>query len=72
MDIAPVILKGRRVRLEPMEAGHLAALAKAGAHEELWRWTNVRADFLEGMTAYVNEALAVAAAGTPSVSQACE
>ena len=63
MDIAPVILKGRRVRLEPMEAGHLAALAKAGAHEELWRWTNVRADSLEGMTAYVNEALAVAASG---------
>ncbi len=46
-----------------MESGHLAALAKAGAHEELWRWTNVRADSLEGMTTYVNEALAAAAAG---------
>lgn len=63
MNVAPVLLEGRRVRLEPMRENHLASLVTAGAHEELWRWTNVRADSVEGMTAYVNEALTAAAGG---------
>lgn len=63
MNVVPIVLAGRRIRLEPMQARHLARLITAGAHEELWRWTNTRADSVEGMTAYVTEALTAAAAG---------
>lgn len=63
MNVVPIVLAGRRIRLEPMQARHLARLITAGADEELWRWTNTRADSVEGMTAYVTEALTAAAAG---------
>ena len=63
MNVLPIVLAGRRVRLEPMQASHLGSLVAAGAHEALWQWTNTRADSAEGMTAYVNEALTAAAAG---------
>lgn len=58
MDIRPVTLDGRRVRLEPMLASHLDALAEAGAFEELWRWTNPKADTRESMKEYMDAALA--------------
>src|SRR4051812_8596632 len=37
MDVEKVVLKGRRVRLEPLELGHLAGLAAAIGDGELWR-----------------------------------
>lgn len=57
MDIEPVTLEGKRIRLEPMTAGHLAALTEAGAHEELWKWTRTFAHTPESMKEYVAEAL---------------
>ncbi len=33
----PVVLQGRHVRLEPLQAGHAAALADAARDGELWR-----------------------------------
>ncbi|MEO8192421.1 MAG: GNAT family protein [Gemmatimonadales bacterium] len=63
MDVQPVVLEGKRVRLEPMQAGHLTALAEAGSYEELWRWTQAKADTRESMKAYMDVALAAAAAG---------
>jgi RimJ/RimL family protein N-acetyltransferase len=57
MDVKPVTLDGKRVRLEPMRAEHLDALTKAGAFEELWKWTRDFAHTPESMKKYVDEAL---------------
>lgn len=37
MDIHPITLVGRLVRLEPLSEGHTTGLAKAGLHETIWR-----------------------------------
>jgi RimJ/RimL family protein N-acetyltransferase len=63
MDIEPVTLEGERVRLEPMRADHLDALTKAGAFEELWKWTRDFAHTPESMKKYVHEALQSAERG---------
>jgi N-acetyltransferase len=63
MDVKLVTLEGKRVRLEPMSALHLDALAEAGAFAELWKWTNSTAHTRESMKVYVDAALAEAEAG---------
>jgi RimJ/RimL family protein N-acetyltransferase len=57
MNAEPVTLEGATIRLVPMTLEHLGELTKAGAHEELWRWTATRADTPEGMEEYVASAL---------------
>ena len=63
MDVKPVALEGKRVRLEPMSASHLSGLTEAGAYEDLWKWTRTFAHTPESMRVYVDEALAEARAG---------
>lgn len=50
-------LDGEHVRLKPLSIEHLDGLTRAGDFEELWKWTNVRADSVSGMAEYVNAAL---------------
>lgn len=57
------MLESDRVKLEPMRSDHLDALAQAGKYEELWQWTNAKADTREAMSAYMDTALAEAARG---------
>ena len=38
LDIKPVTLEGRHVRLEPLSRNHHAGLCEVGLDEELWRW----------------------------------
>jgi RimJ/RimL family protein N-acetyltransferase len=38
MQIEPVTLEGKQVRLEPVRLDHTAALWRVSAHEEIWRW----------------------------------
>ena len=38
MQIEPVSLSGRHVRLEPLQEAHIPALTTAGAYQKLWRW----------------------------------
>ena len=38
MPLAPVMLTGRHVRLEPLAAAHSDAIARQGAEAEIWRW----------------------------------
>lgn len=64
IEVKPVTLEGKRVRLEPMRADHLDGLTEAGAFEELWKWTRTYAHTPESMQAYVDEALAEAAKGS--------
>ena len=63
MDIEPVTLEGKRVRLEPMNENHLDALTAAGAFDELWKWTGNKATTRESMKEYMDTALAEAKAG---------
>lgn len=57
MIVAPVVLEGRHVRLEPLGEGHLAGLAAAGVDEELWRWIPAPVRTVEEMAAYIATAL---------------
>ena len=63
MDIQPVTLEGKRVRLEPMRADHLDALTAAGAFDVLWKWTGNKATTRDDMKEYMDTALKEAAAG---------
>ncbi len=64
MEIAPVVLERRKVRLDPMRADHLDALVEAGRFDELWQWTVAKATDRGSMESYMNAALEDAAAGT--------
>ena len=38
MEIKPITLEGKHVRLEPVRLDHFAALWRVGAYEEIWRY----------------------------------
>jgi N-acetyltransferase len=64
MQVSPVVLEGRYVRLEPMIIDHVQALAQVGLDEELWRWIPVPVRTAADMKAYVETALQERDAGT--------
>jgi N-acetyltransferase len=64
MAVAPVILEGRYVRLEPLSAEHNEALAEIGLDEDLWKWIPTPVRTLEEMRAYVQTALGEQANGS--------
>jgi N-acetyltransferase len=57
MNVEPVTLRGRVVRLEPMALEHVEALSRVGLEPELWHWTPTAATSPEAMRAYVLTAL---------------
>jgi RimJ/RimL family protein N-acetyltransferase len=57
MVIAPVILEGRRVRLEPLAPEHASGLAEVGLDAELWKWIPTPVRIPEEMSSYVQTAL---------------
>lgn len=61
--LAPLVLEGRHVRLEPLELRHCDALWEITREPELWRWTTNFVDSRECTREYVEAALAEAAAG---------
>ncbi|MFB9377075.1 GNAT family N-acetyltransferase [Kineococcus gynurae] len=60
----PVVLEGRRVRLEPLTVDHLAELRAASADGEVWRRWYTTVPTPEGMAAEIDRRLALQAAGT--------
>lgn len=60
----PVTLVGRRVRLEPLATSHLDDLARVGLDPAIWTWTIARPADRDGLRAWLELALANAAAGT--------
>src|SRR4029077_3459301 len=62
--VRPVVLTGRRVRLEPLSLDHVDALTVAGADPSIWALTIARPTDRAGIAAWVRSALATAAAGT--------
>lgn len=63
MNIKPVTLQGRHVRLEPLSLAHVDALARAGADESIWKWSPDRMRSADDMRAYIERALAAQEAG---------
>jgi N-acetyltransferase len=63
MVIAPVILEGRFVRLEPLTSAHAAGLAEVGLDDRLWKWIPTPVRTPEEMRAYVQTALREQEAG---------
>jgi N-acetyltransferase len=64
MDIHPITLQGRAVRLEPLSLAHHAKLCEAGLDFELWHWTPQNVRTPQDMRAYIEQALAEQARGT--------
>jgi RimJ/RimL family protein N-acetyltransferase len=63
MNVSPVTLEGRHVRLEPMSPDHLGGLIAVGLDQDLWRWTTTLIRTPEEMRAYVGQALEEQARG---------
>ena len=58
MQIGPVTLEGRYVRLEPVSLAHVPALWRVGAYEEIWRYLPYAVHSEDEMRAYVESELA--------------
>lgn len=64
MNIAPVVLEGPRVRLEPLDLDrHFEGLAAIGLDPDLWRWTLSVVRTREDLRAYLETALREQAEG---------
>jgi RimJ/RimL family protein N-acetyltransferase len=57
MVIAPVVLEGRHVRLEPLTLEHTRGLAAVGLDDDLWKWIPVPVRTPEELRTYVQTAL---------------
>lgn len=64
VDLRPVVLEGRVVRLEPLSIDHHAALCENGLDPDLWRWTLNLVRTPGEMRAYIEAALEAQAQGT--------
>jgi RimJ/RimL family protein N-acetyltransferase len=61
--LAPVVLHGRRVRLEPLGRADVDRLLPVASDKELWRLTREDASSREELAAYIERALDAQAAG---------
>jgi RimJ/RimL family protein N-acetyltransferase len=64
VNLAPVTLEGRTVRLEPLGMHHLDGLCAVGLEPSLWALTTIQVTTPDAMRAYVETALAEQRAGT--------
>jgi RimJ/RimL family protein N-acetyltransferase len=64
LQIAPVTLTGRFVRLEPLTVAHGDALAAFAYEPSIWKWMPTPALDRAALDAWIGEALAAARAGT--------
>lgn len=64
MDIEPVTLEGRHVRLEPLSMHHHHDLCAVGLDDELWRWIPSSVRTPADMHSYIDLALQAQASGT--------
>jgi RimJ/RimL family protein N-acetyltransferase len=62
--VKPVTLAGSIVRLEPLAESHLDGLAEVAFDASIWRWTLARPTDVDGLRAWLETALANAAAGS--------
>jgi N-acetyltransferase len=57
MVIAPLILEGQHVRLEPLTTGHAAGLIEVGLDDDLWTWIPAPVRTADEMRNYVQTAI---------------
>lgn len=57
MDIKPLTLEGRLVRLEPLSLSHLSQLCEVAFNDEIWRYTNSVIRTREDLKQYIETAL---------------
>ena len=58
MNIEPITLEGRHIRLVPLSLAHHRALSDVGLDEEIWRWNPTRVNRTpEDMRLYIELAL---------------
>ncbi len=62
--VAPVVLQGQIVRLEPLSDEHLEGLADVAFEPSIWQWTLARPTDRAGLRTWLETALTNAAAGT--------
>jgi RimJ/RimL family protein N-acetyltransferase len=62
-SVEPVVLEGRRVRLEPLALDHVQRLAEVALDPAIWQWTIARPTDEAGLRAWAETALAGRAAG---------
>lgn len=63
MNVRPVTLEGRHVRLVPLDAQHVTGLCEVGLDPEIWRWFPQPVSDGTGMREWVEEAIQLAARG---------
>jgi RimJ/RimL family protein N-acetyltransferase len=57
MNVEPVVLEGRVVRLDPLREHHHRGLCEAGLEPELWRWTPTQVSTPDEMMEYLRTAM---------------
>ena len=62
--LEPVVLEGKRVRLEPMTSGHCDALSAVGLDPAIWRYTVVNPKTPDDIRDYMESGLKTARDGT--------
>jgi RimJ/RimL family protein N-acetyltransferase len=62
--VAPVVLEGSLVRLEPLRVDHLPDLERVAFDPPIWQWTIMGPQDAAGLRRWVETALANAEAGT--------
>ena len=62
--VEPVILEGRKVRLEPLALEHVPRLAEVALDPAIWKWTIARPTDEAGLRAWAEAALANRATGS--------
>ena len=64
IDLTPVSLEGKRIRLEPLDlAWHWEGLLAIGLDPDLWRWSLTAIESAEDLRAYLEAAVADRAVG---------
>jgi RimJ/RimL family protein N-acetyltransferase len=57
MNVEPITLEGRTIRLEPLSLDHHAALCEVAFDDDIWRWTTTMIRTPEDLRAYIELAL---------------
>jgi len=57
MDVSPIILRGSKVKLVPMEYEHHIGLYEAGRYPDIWALTQGRISSIEDAREYIRKAL---------------
>jgi RimJ/RimL family protein N-acetyltransferase len=63
MNVEPITLEGRWVRLEPLAQRHAAGLAEVARDEEIWRYMPAKLTTIERINHWITETLALQATG---------